>query len=63
MRSRLIAGIVMCLAGAVWFFQGIGTIQSDSFMTDEPIWSVIGAFVFVIGVIFIRASRKFRTPS
>jgi hypothetical protein len=59
MWPRLVAGVVMCLVGFVWFFQGIGTIKG-SFMTDEGIWSVFGAILFGIGVIFIRAARKFR---
>jgi len=46
---RLVVGILLLLVGLVWFFQGIGVIEG-SFMTDQPVWAVIGVALVAIGV-------------
>jgi hypothetical protein len=46
---RLVVGILLLLVGLVWFFQGIGVI-GGSFMTDQPVWAVIGVALVAIGV-------------
>jgi hypothetical protein len=45
---RLLLGILLLLVGLVWFFQGIGVLEG-SFMTDQPVWAVIGVALIVIG--------------
>jgi len=56
---RLIIGIVLVLTGAVWFGQGIGTI-GGSFMTDDPLWAVIGVICIFIGVMLLIGARRAR---
>jgi uncharacterized membrane protein YidH (DUF202 family) len=50
---RRIVGVVLVLMGGVWFFQGIGVIQSKSFMTNNSTWVLIGAVVAIVGVVLI----------
>jgi hypothetical protein len=57
MRTRLVAGIVLCLVGAVWFGQGVGWI-GGSFMSGEALWAVIGAFCILFGVVLLRPRRR-----
>jgi hypothetical protein len=54
---RRIVGVLCVLAGTVWFLQGIGVI-GGSFMTDEPLWVLIGAVVAIAGVALIVGRRK-----
>jgi hypothetical protein len=56
-RTRLVAGIVLCLVGAVWFGQGVGWI-GGSFMSGEALWAVIGAFCIAFGVVLLRPRRS-----
>jgi hypothetical protein len=57
-RARRIVGVVLVLMGGVWFFQGIGVIQSSSFMTDNSTWVLIGALVVIGGVALITWPRR-----
>jgi hypothetical protein len=52
-RTRLVAGVVLCIVGAVWFGQGVGWI-GGSFMSGEALWAVIGAFCIAFGVVLLR---------
>ncbi len=61
MRSRLIAGILLALVGAVWIGQGLGLLRGSSFMVDDIRWAVLGAVVLVAGVVLIVAARRRRT--
>jgi hypothetical protein len=45
---RLLLGILLILVGLVWFFQGIGVL-GGSFMSDQPVWAVIGVALVAIG--------------
>jgi uncharacterized membrane protein YeaQ/YmgE (transglycosylase-associated protein family) len=56
-KTRRIVGIVLCLIGLVWFFQGLDVIKG-SFMTGQIIWTIIGAAVIFAGVSLIRGSRQ-----
>jgi len=56
-RTRLIVGVIMCLIGLVWFFQGLNVIKG-SFMTGQIIWTIIGAAVIFGGVSLIRGGRR-----
>jgi hypothetical protein len=56
-RGRVVAGVVLCVVGAVWFGQGVGWI-GGSFMSGEAMWAVIGAFAIVFGVVLLRPRRS-----
>lgn len=56
MTARRIVGIVLVLAGGVWFFQGIGVI-GGSFMTNNSTWVLIGLVVAVAGIALIAFRR------
>lgn len=49
-------GLVLILAGAVFFGQGIGAI-GGSFMTGKTEWAVIGAVLVVVGFVLLAAAR------
>jgi hypothetical protein len=55
-RTRLVAGVVLCIVGAVWFGQGVGWI-GGSFMSGDALWAVIGAFCIAFGVVLLRPRR------
>jgi hypothetical protein len=53
-----VVGILLILAGGVWFLQGINVI-GGSMMTGQSQWSVYGSITFVIGVVLLLyANRK-----
>ena len=56
MRGRRVAGVVLCVVGAVWFGQGVGWI-GGSFMSGEAVWAVIGAFAILFGAVLLRPAR------
>ena len=47
-----IFGVLLILAGAVWFLQGINVLPG-SFMTGQKQWAVNGAITVVIGASLI----------
>jgi hypothetical protein len=57
----LTVGVVCVLVGGVWTLQGFGVI-GGSFMTNSPLWLVIGLVVAVAGlaviVLGVRGGRK-----
>jgi len=57
--ARMVIGVVLCLLGAVWFFQGIGVL-GGSFMSGEAIWAVIGTVCVLIGGALIVGARRDR---
>jgi hypothetical protein len=57
MRSRAVVGVLLCVVGGVWFFQGIGVLKG-SFMTGEGLWTVIGVILFVVGLRMILRARR-----
>jgi hypothetical protein len=44
------------VVGAVWFGQGVGWI-GGSFMSGEALWTVIGAFAILFGIVLLRPRR------
>lgn len=53
-----VLAILLILAGAVWFLQGIN-ILPGSFMTGNPQWAVNGGIAILIGAgLFWFANRK-----
>lgn len=50
-------GILLFLAGCVWFMQGIN-ILPGSFMTGSLMWAVIGVFVMVAGIAVLFTANR-----
>ena len=50
------AGLVLLVAGAVFFGQGVGWI-GGSFMTGEAKWAAIGAVLVVAGAGLLALAR------
>ena len=61
MRSRMIAGILLALVGAVWIGQGLGLLRGSSFMVDDIRWALFGAVLLAVGVLLIVDARRRRT--
>lgn len=45
-------GVVCLFVGGVWFVQGIG-VAKGSVMTGNALWAVLGAVVFVAGIVVV----------
>lgn len=53
-----IFGVLLFLAGLVWFLQGIN-ILPGSFMTGDPQWAVNGGIAMLIGAgMYVFAKRN-----
>ena len=53
-----LGGILLILAGTVWFLQGINVLPG-SFMTRQMEWAVYGAASFCLGVaLLVFANRR-----
>ena len=53
--ARLIAALILIVVGAVWTFQGYGTLKG-SFMTGSPVWMWIGLACVASGVVLLVRS-------
>ena len=52
------AGVVLILAGGVWFLQGINVLPG-SFMTGQVQWAFYGALTAIAGVVaLVLANRR-----
>ena len=60
MRTRAIAGVLLCLVGAVWIGQGTDLIHGSG-MSGEGEWAVIGAVLLVIGLALLAWAWRLRT--
>lgn len=49
---RPLVGVVLIAVGAVWTFQGYGTLKG-SFMTGSPLWLWIGLGCVVVGIVVL----------
>lgn len=54
---RLVTCAIIALTGLVWIGQGLGYLESDSFMFGDPTWAAIG--VGMIGLALFLAGREF----
>ncbi|MGS2619582.1 hypothetical protein ACVCAH_34620 [Micromonospora sp. LZ34] len=58
---RLTVGLLAVVVGALWTVQGLGYV-SDSIMTDQRVWAVVGPVVVLIGLVVLwfglRARRR-----
>jgi hypothetical protein len=54
----IVIGVLIALAGTVWFLQGIGVLPG-SFMSGQPRWAINGGVAAVIGSgLIIFATRR-----
>jgi hypothetical protein len=51
-----VAGVLICLAGGVFFLQGIGLI-GGSFMSHTLTWTIIGAVMVAAGAGLLTLGR------
>lgn len=59
MWARGIAGLVLCVVGVVWIFQGVGVLHG-SFMTGHSQYVVLGAVAVVLGVALLAWAARVR---
>lgn len=52
-----IVGILLALAGLIWFLQGVG-ILPGSFMSNNPQWAINGGIAMLIGGALTWFARK-----
>ncbi len=53
-----ISGVLLLVAGCVWFLQGINVLPG-SFMTGQTKWAVCGALLLIAGIgLLISANRR-----
>ena len=58
MRIALnIVGTLVCLAGAVWFLQGINVLPG-SFMTGQIRWAVYGGIALAVGIALLFLANR-----
>ncbi|WKZ48045.1 MAG: hypothetical protein QY306_01595 [Anaerolineales bacterium] len=58
MKSMLsILGVVVFLAGLVWFLQGINLLPG-SFMTGDPQWAINGGIAMVVGAALYFIAKR-----
>jgi hypothetical protein len=56
-----VLGVMIILAGSVWFLQGINVLPG-SFMTGQPQWAINGAVGIVLGAgLLVLANRRRRS--
>ena len=59
MRSRGIAGVVLCLIGAVWIAQGTDALHGSG-MSGHGQWTVIGGVFVLVGLALLAWAWRIR---
>ena len=59
--TYLIIGILLLLAGLIWFLQGINLLPG-SFMTGQTQWAVYGVIAMLAGVGVLAYGRRRGSP-
>jgi hypothetical protein len=63
MWARGIVGLVLCVLGGIWIFQGTGVLHG-SFMTGRSQYAVLGTVALVLGLGLVGwAARIKRRPA
>jgi hypothetical protein len=57
MFPRTFASLLM-IVGAIWLIQGLGIVQTGSFMDGERFWAVLGGAAFVAGLARLLVRRR-----
>ena len=59
----IVIGVLMILAGGVWFLQGIG-ILLGSVMSSQPFWAMAGGVLLIAGaaLCFLGLRRSTNAP-
>jgi drug/metabolite transporter (DMT)-like permease len=52
-----IIGAILILVGIVWFLQGIN-ILLGSFMSGDPLYSLLGILLVVVGMIILAFTNR-----
>jgi uncharacterized membrane protein len=55
-----IIGVVLILSGTVWFLQGIN-ILLGSFMSGDPLYSLLGILLVVVGMVILAFTNRHRS--
>lgn len=55
----LVVGVLLIAIGAVWFFQGIGSLAGSP-MTGVSFWAFAGGASFVIGLVVLLLGLRRR---
>ena len=59
MWTRGIAGVVLCLIGAVWIAQGTGAVHGSG-MTGQGRYALLGIVVVLIGLGLLACAWRIR---
>lgn len=59
MRVHVIVGVVLCLAGAVFFLQGLDVLHGST-MSGHGGYSVLGAAMVLVGLVLVIRARRSR---
>ena len=59
MWTRGVAGVIVCLVGAVWIAQGTNALTGSG-MSGHGQYAALGAVVFVIGVALVVWAARLR---
>lgn len=51
-------GSVLIIVGAIWIVQGLGILDTGSFMDRQPFWAVLGAGLAVAGLVLLLVRRR-----
>lgn len=57
--ALLVVGVLLIAIGAVWFFQGIGSLAGSP-MTGVSFWAFAGGASFVIGLVVLLLGLRRR---
>lgn len=55
-RTRLLIALLVAAVGVVWLLQGIGVLPG-SFMSNDPVWALIGAALIVLAIAYAALPR------
>ena len=60
----VVVGILLMLVGVLWLLQGTNVLTGSPVMSGHSLWTLIGAIVGVVGIVFVvlgatrRKTRK-----
>ena len=49
---------VLVVVGVIWIVQGLGILETGSFMDRRPFWAVAGAVMLIAGVVSTLVHRR-----